>query len=138
MELEFAIQSATNESYSFEIYEASPRLVNWQPMIAEILNDLARAVSVGTIAAKFHNMLAEIVVAVAKQIEEEKIVLTGGCFQNRYLTERTSDRLIAEGFRPYRHQRIPPNDGGIALGQIIVAARHHHRSHVVPSPIGVA
>jgi hydrogenase maturation protein HypF len=45
-------------------------------------------------------------------------VLSGGCFQNRYLTERTVTRLHAEGFQPYWHQRVPPNDGGIALGQI--------------------
>jgi len=50
-------------------------------------------------------------------------VLTGGCFQNRYLTERAVGRLRAEGFRPYWHQRIPPNDGGIALGQVTGAAR---------------
>jgi hydrogenase maturation protein HypF len=45
-------------------------------------------------------------------------VLSGGCFQNRYLLERTIDRLQAAGFRPVWHQRIPPNDGGIALGQV--------------------
>jgi hypothetical protein len=50
-------------------------------------------------------------------------VLTGGCFQNKYLTERTIDRLKEEGFRPYRHQRVPPNDGGIALGQVYAFMR---------------
>ena len=53
----------------------------------------------------------------------ERIVLTGGCFQNRYMTERTIRRLRSEGFRPYWHQRVPPNDGGIALGQIAAACR---------------
>jgi hydrogenase maturation protein HypF len=128
MELEFAIQSTTDETYSFEISETSPRIVNCQPLINDILKDLERSVSIGAIAAKFHNTVAEIVVAVAKQIEEPKIVLTGGCFQNRYLTERTISRLIDEGFRPYWHQRIPPNDGGIALGQIVAAARHHQQN----------
>src|SRR6266496_2615883 len=128
MEMEFAIESPTNESYSFEIYEGLPRIVNWQPMMKEILNDLRRAQSVATISAKFHNTLAEIIVAVAKQIDQEKIVLTGGCFQNRYLTEATINRLIKEGFRPYWHQRVPPNDGGIALGQIISVARSQQRT----------
>src|SRR6266498_4092345 len=100
----------------------------WQPMMKEILNDLRRAQSVATISAKFHNTLAEIIVAVAKQIDQEKIVLTGGCFQNRCLTEATTNRLIKEGFRPYWHQRVPPNDGGIALGQIISAARSQQRT----------
>ena len=128
MEMEFAIESPTNESYSFEISEGLPRIVNWQPMMKEILNDLRRAQSVATISAKFHNTLAEIIVAVAKQIDQEKIVLTGGCFQNRCLTETTINRLIKEGFRPYWHQRVPPNDGGIALGQIISAARSQQRT----------
>ena len=66
-------------------------------------------------------MLVEMIVAVARKIGEPKFVLSGGCFQNRYLTERAIDRLRAENFRPYWHQRIPPNDGGIALGQIVAA-----------------
>jgi hydrogenase maturation protein HypF len=49
--------------------------------------------------------------------------LSGGCFQNRYLTERTVRRLRAEGFQPYWHQHVPPNDGGIALGQVVAARR---------------
>jgi hydrogenase maturation protein HypF len=48
-------------------------------------------------------------------------VMTGGCFQNAYLAERAVRRLQEEGFRPYWHQRVPPNDGGIALGQIVAA-----------------
>jgi hydrogenase maturation protein HypF len=51
------------------------------------------------------------------------VALSGGCFQNRYLTERTVRRLQAEGFHPYWHQRVPPNDGGIALGQVVAAWR---------------
>jgi hydrogenase maturation protein HypF len=50
-------------------------------------------------------------------------VLSGGCFQNRYLTERMVQRLREEGFQPYWHQRVPTNDGGIALGQIVAARR---------------
>ncbi|MFQ5439421.1 MAG: hypothetical protein ACE5DK_11400 [Paracoccaceae bacterium] len=50
--------------------------------------------------------------------------MSGGVFQNRCLLTRTANRLEAEGFRPYVHQRVPPNDGGIALGQVAVAAAH--------------
>ena len=74
-------------------------------------------------SAKFHNALAEAVVAVARRTGERRVVLSGGCFQNRYLTERTVRRLQAEGFQPYWHQRVPPNDGGIALGQVVAALR---------------
>ena len=84
-----------------------------------ILADLKRQLPVGTISAKFHNALAEVIVAVARRAGHPQVALSGGCFQNRYLTERTAARLEQEGFRPYWHQRIPPNDGGIALGQIV-------------------
>ncbi|MBI3596460.1 MAG: carbamoyltransferase HypF [Nitrospirae bacterium] len=128
MELEFAIgNERTEEAYPFRIHEAgetyeSPlQVVDWEPMIMEILDGLAREVSVGILSAKFHNTLAEIIVVVAERIGEERVVLTGGCFQNKYLTERVVHRLDAAGFRPYWHRRVPPNDGGIALGQVFVA-----------------
>lgn len=92
-------------------------------MIEAILADIQRGVLVGEISARFHNALAEAVVSVAQRIGEPRVVLTGGCFQNRYLTERTVRRLASEGFRPYWHQRIPTNDGGIALGQVVAALR---------------
>jgi len=57
----------------------------------------------------------------AAQIGEKNVVLSGGCFQNRYLTERMVSRLLGAGYRPYWHQRVPPNDGGISLGQITAA-----------------
>jgi hydrogenase maturation protein HypF len=74
-------------------------------------------------AAKFHNALVEAIVSVAARVGEECVLLTGGCFQNRYLIERAIQRLRKAHFSPYWHQRIPPNDGGIALGQIVAASR---------------
>ncbi len=124
MELEFAIQgTSTDEAYSFRIRKGAVGMVDWEPMVLEILDDIRKKVAIGTISAKFHNTLAEIIVAVAKRVEEERVLLTGGCFQNRYLTERTVHRLGMEGFRPYWHQRVPPNDGGIALGQVFAVLR---------------
>jgi hydrogenase maturation protein HypF len=61
-------------------------------------------------------------VQIAQTVGENKIVLSGGCFQNKLLTELAVTRLQREGFRVYWHQRIPPNDGGIALGQVMAAA----------------
>jgi hydrogenase maturation protein HypF len=90
-------------------------------MVRGILANLKREVPIGTISAKFHNTLAEMIVAVARRAGVPQVALSGGCFQNRYLTEKAADRLAQEGFRPYWHQRIPPNDGGIAFGQIIAA-----------------
>jgi hydrogenase maturation protein HypF len=92
-------------------------------MIREILADVERKIPCGIISAKFHNALVEAIVAVAKRVGQNRVVLSGGCFQNRYLTERAVRRLQAEGFRPCWHQRVPPNDGGIALGQVVAALR---------------
>jgi hydrogenase maturation protein HypF len=129
MELEFALDGfATDEKYVVEIKPAGgsakePAVLDWAIMIGRILADVRAGVPAGMISAKFHNALAEAIVAVAKHTGEERVVITGGCFQNKYLTERTIARLGEEGFKPYWHQRIPPNDGGIALGQIIAAAK---------------
>ena len=125
MELEFALDGvSTEETYEFTIHNGhSTMIVDWEPMIRGIINDLHCGVPVGHISAKFHNTLAEMVVEVARYVGEERVVLTGGCFQNRYLTERVILRLRGEGFKPYWHQRVPPNDGGIALGQAFAATR---------------
>jgi hydrogenase maturation protein HypF len=98
-------------------------VLDWSPMIEAILADVKNGIPVATISARFHNALAESIVAVAKHAGQNRVVLSGGCFQNRYLTERAVRRLQAEGFRPYWHQRVPPNDGGIALGQVVAAQR---------------
>jgi hydrogenase maturation protein HypF len=136
MMLEFAARAfATEHSYDFEVI-VSPRsrsgprgfaeaqlLVDWGPMIHQLLREVTGGAEPGLISAKFHNTLVEIMVAVARRVGEERIVLTGGCFLNQYLTERAVQRLGQSGFRVYWHQRVPPGDGGIALGQIAAAAR---------------
>lgn len=120
MALEFAMKRKHgDEAYGFEVAEQ----IDWAPMIEELLWDLDHGVTAGTMALKFHNGLAEAIVKIAHQVNLEKIVLSGGCFQNRYLTERTIKRLAMEGFRPYWHQRIPPNDGGISVGQLFAAGQ---------------
>ena len=128
MELESLIESEVTEVYPFKLSSGVPQIIDWEQMIGEILVDLRRGISLGVISAKFHNTLAEIIVEVARQIVTPKIVLTGGCFQNRYLLEQAVQRLSQAGFKPYWHQRVPPNDGGIALGQIVAAARVGRRT----------
>ncbi len=97
--------------------------IDWFNLIQSILEDIQNQTAIATIATKFHNCLVAVMVTIAKQIGIEKIVLTGGCFQNRYLTERAIDKLTQAGFQVYCHQNIPPNDGGIAAGQIMAALR---------------
>jgi hydrogenase maturation protein HypF len=123
MELEFTIGGfATDARYDLPLVNRDSKLVlDWSLMVHTILADVNGGVSVAEISAKFHNALAESVVTVAKKFGESRVVLSGGCFQNRYLTERAVTRLRAEKFKPYWHQRVPPNDGGIALGQVFAA-----------------
>jgi hydrogenase maturation protein HypF len=125
MELEFKLNGVeTDEHYNLSLVTRHPSLVlDWSPMIEAILAEVQQGASVGIISAKFHNALVESIVAVAKRAGQNRVVLSGGCFQNRYLTERAVRRLQTEGFRPYWHQRVPPNDGGIALGQVVAALR---------------
>jgi len=96
------------------------RVLSAQRAIQLLVRGMVEPVS-EEIAARFHTTLADMIVAVARRIDESRVVLTGGCFQNGRLVEQTVRRLQAAGFRPYWHQRIPPNDGGIALGQAVAA-----------------
>jgi hydrogenase maturation protein HypF len=122
MQLEFALDGIkTEEYYHFSLSSDSPIVIDWNQIILGVVEDLEKQVQIGIIAAKFHNSLSDIIVEIAQKIGREKILLTGGCFQNRYLTERTINRLQASGFQPYWQQTVPTNDGGISLGQIIGA-----------------
>lgn len=121
MDLEFAIRNGSEAAYSFAIVEKNGLLIDWQPMIEAIVKDLREGKSPGQVSARFHNTLAEIILSVAQKAALPAIVLSGGCFQNKYLTERTVARLRDQKFQPYWHQNLPPNDGGIAAGQIMAA-----------------
>jgi len=125
MELEFLTHNVnTGESYPFELSRKQDCfVVDWAAMIRSIVVDVQNAVPRSHIAAQFHNTLAEMMVEVAAAAGQNRVVLSGGCFQNRYLTERAVKRLRDEGFQPYWHQRVPPNDGGIALGQVAAVSR---------------
>lgn len=128
MELEFALaQTSTHDAYPLVVC-GQPRgmQLDWQPMIENILSDIRERVPAGLISAKFHNALAEAIVEIARRSRESRVVLSGGCFQNRYLLERAVTRLREENFLPFWHRRVPPNDGGIALGQAVAALRGQH------------
>jgi hydrogenase maturation protein HypF len=151
MELEFALGHVrTDQSYPISVVEnhAGPAhhssnpsslllLIDWEPMVLSILEDRRNRTPVQTISSRFHNALIDAIIEVARRFGQERIVLTGGCFQNKFLTEKTIERLRAGGFRPYWHQRVPPNDGGIALGQIAAAVRILKAQHVTQSSASI-
>ena len=134
MALEFAVDPAVTDAYPFALitgverpwlagWDAPEFVVDWEPAVRALVRDGAAGVPVGASASRWHTTLAHMIVAVAARAGESRVVLSGGCFQNRWLLERTVGCLRAAGFRPYWHQRVPTNDGGISLGQLAAALR---------------
>ncbi|MEM9379860.1 MAG: carbamoyltransferase HypF [Planctomycetota bacterium] len=100
-----------------------PWRISARAWLAALADDLAAGVPVARVAARFHATLAHVVASIARRVGAEDVVLTGGCFQNRVLLEQTIALLRADGRRPIWPRRIPPGDGGIAVGQLVAAAR---------------
>ena len=102
-------------------------MVDWRPAIRALVDNVRKERDVGEMAVAFHNGVAEAMVAIAKIIGQPRVCLSGGCFQNRYLTECAKDRLEAAGFTVHLHRNLPPNDGGLAVGQIASATFEQER-----------
>jgi len=128
MALEFAADSEPCAPYPFT--HSGPAL-DWEPMVRAMVADVREDIPAAAIAARFHLTLAGIITAAALRIGESVVILTGGCFQNELLLRLTVLRLREAGLRPVWHQRVPPNDGGIALGQIAASLR---RQLPTPTP----
>lgn len=121
MLLEFeAKKSQTQAIYHYLLLsptETGPLIFDWRPMIRQIHDEITTGISKPDIARTFHNTLVEFILETARRIDCDHVLLTGGCFQNSLLTELAIHKLTDQGFTPYTHKRIPPNDGGIAAGQ---------------------
>jgi len=122
LRLEALAGTAPAEPYPFGWRDAA---LDWAPLIAEILRG---AEPPAVAAARFHETLAALMVAAAEKIALRDVCLTGGCFQNRRLLAGAVRRLQAAGFRVWRHRDVPPNDAGICLGQLAVAAARGARA----------
>ncbi|MDH4154635.1 MAG: carbamoyltransferase HypF [Nitrospira sp.] len=96
-------------------------MLDWRPMISALLDDLRKGYRPEQIALRFHATLAESMVRVAQVAGLPRVVLTGGCFQNRLLLSLVRTYLEKAGFAVYSHALVPPNDGGLSLGQAVVA-----------------
>jgi hydrogenase maturation protein HypF len=123
MELEFIVDPGIEDAYPLPLTRGdSPIVLDWGALVEAVLEELGQGVAPGTIAARFHNALAVAIVDLARAVGQERVALTGGCFQNRLLTERAAQGLEKAGFQVLLHRQAPPNDGCISLGQIAVAA----------------
>lgn len=132
MSLQFAAEQeavageVTVEGYPMDLVpsrSSDPQwMIDWRPMVSAILGDLRRGISPDKIALRFHVGLAEATVRLTQAVGLPRVVLTGGCFQNWLLLSLARRRLEEAGFAVYSHALVPPNDGGLSLGQAVVAA----------------
>lgn len=135
IDLEFAARRALArqpesplDRYCIDLHDG---VWQWKPLVGAVTRDLTDNVCVEDIAAAFHLAVANAVAETARSVCHEHarstVVLSGGVFQNAVLTEMCASRLRASGLTVLTHQQVPPNDGGLALGQAFVA---QHRSQV--------
>jgi len=142
MELEMAIKSVQSSKFKVKSYkygieqEKKFFIIKPKEIIMGIVEDLKHSVPVGAISFKFHNTIVEMIVETCMKIRSDfnqnyklrtmnselnEVALSGGVFQNIFLLDRTFNRLIKEGFKVYLHRQVPTNDGGISLGQAVIA-----------------
>ncbi|MBH0194704.1 MAG: hypothetical protein HP494_03695 [Nitrospira sp.] len=125
MQASASVQSR-DETYSIALNSdesGSQRWVaDWRPMIERIVDDLSRGTERSLIAYRFHRALAELIGQMAERGGLRQVVLTGGCFQNALLVDLARERLESAGFVALTHRQVPANDGGLALGQAVIAA----------------
>ena len=124
MKLESIVDSQTKSYYNCEMKENS---ISFVPVFKQIIEDMRQKEDYTVIAAKFHNTVASVVTDLAQRIRSEKginkVVLSGGTFQNKYLSEIMVQWLMDMDFEVFQNKKVPANDGGIALGQIAIAAK---------------
>jgi len=126
IELEMAADKDEEGFYSYDLEESeNGSQVMLEPIIRGVVTDIADNVSIPTIAGKFHNTMAKIILNICLRVRKasgiEKVALSGGVFQNTLLLNKTFSLLDGNGFKVYTQHRVPPNDGGIALGQAVIA-----------------
>ena len=126
IELEQQIDPSCTSSYHFDYFtDNEPFIISWENVIDQVLKDVKKKKSRAQIAAKFHNGLVIVLVDMCRRLANRtgirRIVLSGGCFMNMYLVKGLCEGLVSSGFNVYTHHRVPCNDGGISLGQAIIA-----------------
>jgi hydrogenase maturation protein HypF len=134
MELEWLANGvADSRVYSFELTEVpgiEPQSATWvvdtRPLIRDLAEDAAAGTSAPIISRRFHTTMIELITLVCDHIrglmQLDAVVLSGGVFMNALLSREANARLTRGGFRVYRHRIVPPNDGGLSLGQLAIAA----------------
>ncbi len=121
--LESVLDQTVNDQYTYDITE----FIDLSKMVQGIVKDIKLSISIPIIAAKFHNTIISVIFTMVLKMSERKnirkVVFSGGTFQNKYMTEKLEEKLMQVGYSVYFHEKVPSNDGGIALGQLAIAAK---------------
>lgn len=129
MLLESIINNNSNEKYNYNI---DKNIIKFNQTFSEILNDFKNKITINKISIKFHNtiisIIFEIVMILSKKYNLKKVVLSGGSFQNRYLTENIISKLSEKDLEIYYHSKVPSNDAGISLGQLAIASKRRNKN----------
>ena len=125
MALEAAALEGIEDDYPFDIEENEPWQIDLRPAIASLVREVLAGSETAVIAAKFHNTLVSVITKVCLRLRKteglNRICLSGGTFQNMYLLQRVVLWLRQRGFQVFVNSKVPPNDGGISLGQAVIA-----------------
>jgi hydrogenase maturation protein HypF len=123
IELEALVDPSEQGSYPLALNGA---WIDYAPLLGALLGDLSAEVDQGTVAARFHQSLVDVMLEICSRLRDERhlnrVVLSGGVWQNMVLLKRSIGCLESAGFEVLWHRRVPANDGGLALGQAIIAA----------------
>jgi hydrogenase maturation protein HypF len=134
MELEWLATGLRPDGvYPFDLEEARSGpgdeitlVVDTRPLIRAVAEEAGRGIEPARIGRRFHATMVAMIASVCGRLREATglgvVVLSGGVFMNALLTSKVEARLEGDGFRVYRHRLVPPNDGGLSLGQLAVAA----------------
>jgi len=126
IEFEQQIENFSGEYYDFDIVKSDGKyIIDWEIMIKQLIKDVEWHVDYSRMSEKFHQGLIECFVKLMNQVRKQtgldKVVLSGGVFMNMFLLKNLENKLLNHNFKVYTHHKVPTNDGGIALGQLIIA-----------------
>lgn len=125
IELEALAEGREPAFYTFDVHD---ELVDAKPVLQQVIEDLRAGAPVSVIAARFHGGVAQMTVEVCRRLRSEsginEVALSGGVWQNAFLLAQTVGLLQQDRFTIYLHRQTPPNDGGLSLGQAMVAIAH--------------
>ena len=131
MKLESCIETDCKGKY---LYHIEDKTIVFYKMFYQIIKDIRRSAPASHISAKFHNTMVALIIELSKKLKKEtginKVVLSGGTFQNKYLLGLSEILLKKEGFEVFAHEKVPSNDGGIALGQMAIAAAYRQSTRI--------